>query len=63
MQTKVEYTCPPDHAFVGKWTNDLQNECKWSYTYKEAIWQYWKAPGLNMTNDTNKYLPKCVRKF
>lgn len=62
LATKIPTACPPDHAFVDLWTNELDNECQWSEEYGEAVWKFWHEPGLNMTEDPNRLLPQCVRK-
>ena len=46
-----------------KWTNELNNECEWSDVYTNALWRYWEAPGVNMTEDDNRILPECIREF
>lgn len=62
LNEPINYTCPVNHAFNGTWKNDLIGKCEWSTLYSAAVWQYWLAPGENMTEDPARQLPACVRK-
>lgn len=62
LTTVIGYTCPSGHAYDGKWEASLANECRWDTPADIAIWDYWLAPPVNMTDDPTRELPACVRK-
>ena len=68
MGTPVTWTCPPDHAFQGFWSNDLIKYCRFNSTLSVALWDYWEAPpdnrsNVNITDWDIKHLPDCIRKL
>ena len=62
LTTVIPYGCPAGHAFSGKWEATLDNECRWNTEADIAIWDYWLAPPVNMSDDPARELPECVRK-
>ena len=67
MNHPVSWTCPPDHAFSGVWSNELTKYCRFNWTLSVALWDYWEAPPdnrstVNLTDWDIKHLPDCIRK-
>ena len=56
------YTCLPDFAVDGVWTQTVESECILDAS-DGAEWRYWEEPPNGTSFDQDKVLPDCVRKY